>query len=161
MTKFCVSSRLLGTVFGVAFSAGLGLSSNAEAAGVGGWFSSMLGQSGGENMNVDETLRKMSEKMNRKMPQAIDKDTRLDKVSADSGHQFSYHYTMLNVPGKDVSATSFYKTFKPALQKRVCAAEDLKMFFRNRITVAYAYQGMDGKDIGKLAFSPKDCGYAG
>jgi hypothetical protein len=27
------------------------------------------------------------------------------------------------------------------------------------VTVAYAYQGKDGQDIGKLAFSPKDCGY--
>ena len=37
--------------------------------------------------------------------------------------------------------------------------EELKLFFRNRITVAYAYRGKDGEDIGKLAFTPKDCGY--
>lgn len=135
----------------------------AQAAGFGGFgglFSSILGQPGGGSMNVDETLVRISEKMNRKMPQAVDADTRLDKVSAEPGQQLAYHFTMLNVRSKDISTASFYKTFRPTLQKRVCASEDLKMFFRNRITVAYAYQGNDGEDIGKLAFTPKDCGYS-
>lgn len=138
-----------------------GLCSNlqAQAIGFGGLFGSILGQSGGQNMGVDETLVKMSDKMNRNMPQAVDSDTRLDKVSAEPGNQIAYHYTMLKVQSKDINTANFYKTFRPTLQKRVCAADELKLFFRNRITVAYAYQGVDGHDIGKLAFSPKDCGY--
>lgn len=130
-----------------------------HAVGIGNLFSSMLGQSGGQHMGVDETLVKMSEKMNRTMPQTVDTDTRLDKVSAEPGNQIAYHYTMLKVQSKDINTASFYKTFRPTLQKRVCSADELKLFFRNRITVAYAYQGVDGADIGKLAFSPKDCGY--
>ena len=131
----------------------------ANAIGLGGLFGSILGQSGAQNMGVDETLVKMSDKMNRTMPQAVDADTRLDKVSAEPGNQIAYHYTILKVQGKDINTATFYKSFRPTLQKRVCAADELKLFFRNRITVAYAYQGMDGADIGKLAFSPKDCGY--
>lgn len=131
----------------------------SHAIGLGNLFGSMLGQSGGQNMGVGETLVKMSDKMNRSMPQTVDTDTRLDKVSAEPGNQIAYHYTMLKVQSKDINTASFYKTFRPTLQKRVCAADDLKLFFRNRITVAYAYQGVDGADIGKLSFSPKDCGY--
>lgn len=94
------------------------------------------------------------------MPVAVDGDTRLDKISAEPGQQIAYHYTMLNLRSKDVNTSNFYKNFRPTLQKRVCGSDELKMFFRNRITVAYAYRGNDGEDIGKLAFSPKDCGYA-
>lgn len=160
MTKFSVSSVLLGTVLAATAGTTLCLSLPAQAIGFGGLFSSVLGQSGGENMNLDDALVRMSEKMNRKMPQAVDPDTRLDKVTAEPGKRFAYHYTMLHVRSKDINTANFYKTFRPTLQKRVCAAEELKLFFRNKITVAYAYQGNDGLDIGKLAFSPRDCGYS-
>ncbi|MBC7512831.1 MAG: hypothetical protein H7234_00150 [Herminiimonas sp.] len=141
------------------FAASIFVAVNAHAVGLGNLFGSILGQSGGQHMGVDETLVKMSDKMNRSMPQTVDTDTRLDKISAEPGNQIAYHYTMLKVQSKDINTASFYKTFRPTLQKRVCAAEELKLFFRNRVTVAYAYQGADGADIGKLAFSPKDCGY--
>jgi hypothetical protein len=154
MTKF-----LAPTLLSVAMLAAA-LCGDTQAAGFGGLFSSILGQPAGGSMNVDETLVRISEKMNRKMPQAVDADTRLDKVTAEPGHQLAYHYTMLNIRSKDISTASFYKTFRPTLQKRVCAADDLKMFFRNRVTLAYAYQGKDGEDIGKLAFTPQDCGYS-
>ena len=155
MTKSFVSSMLMATLL----STGLGVSAHSHAASFGSLFSSMLGRPGSEDMNVDEALVRMSDKMNRSMPVAVDGDTRLDKISAEPGQQIAYHYTMLNLRSKDVNTTNFYKTFRPALQKRVCGSDDLKMFFRNRITVAYAYRGKDGEDIGKLAFSPKDCGY--
>ncbi|MBC7414658.1 MAG: hypothetical protein H7327_06960 [Herminiimonas sp.] len=158
MTKAFVSTVLVAALFG----AGLGMSAPSQAAAFGGLFNSfgsMLGRPGGEDMGVDETLVKMSEKMNRTMPQSVDGDTRLDKVSAEPGQQIAYHYTMLNLRSKEVNTTNFYKVFRPTLQKRVCASEELKLFFRNRITVAYAYRGKDGEDIGKLAFTPKDCGY--
>lgn len=156
MTKPFVSTMLVAAMF----STGLGVSMQAQAVGFGNLFSSMLGRPGSEDMNVDETLVRMSDKMNRTMPVAVDADTRLDKVSAEPGQQIAYHYTMLNVRSKDINTTNFYKSFRPTLQKRVCGSDELKMFFRNRITVAYAYRGKDGEDIGKLAFSPKDCGYA-
>lgn len=156
MTKSTMSTLLIAAVFG----AGLGISMPSQAIGLGSLFSSMLGRPGSEDMNVDETLVRMSEKMNRHMPVAVDADTRLDRISAEPGQQIAYHYTMLHVRSKDVNTTNFYKTFRPALQKRVCSSSDMKMFFRNRITVAYAYRGKDGQDIGKLAISPKDCGYS-
>ena len=155
MTKPAVSTVLLGAALALTFLPG----APAYALGFGGLFSSVLGQSSGENGSLDDTLVRMSQKMNRSMPQAVDADTRLDKVSAEPGRQFAYHYTMLNVRSKDVNTASFYKTFRPTLQKRVCGSEEMKTFFRNRVTVAYAYQGKDGEDIGKIAFSPKDCGF--
>lgn len=141
------------------FAATIFVAVDSHAVGLGNLFGSMLGQSGGQNMGVDETLVKISDKMNRTMPQTIDADTRLDKVSAEPGNQIAYHYTMLKVQSKDINTASFYKTFRPTLQKRVCDADELKLFFRNRITVGFAYRGVDGADIGKLTFSPKDCGY--
>ena len=149
--RACLSGLVLGT--------GVLISMQAHAVGFGNLFGSMLGQSSGQHIGVDETLVKMSERMNRTMPQTVDTDTRLDKVSAEPGNQIAYHYTILKMQGKDINPTTFNKTFRSSLQKRVCAADDLKLFFRNRITVAYAYRGADGANIGKLAFSPKDCGY--
>lgn len=157
MTKSSVSTLWKITVLGAAFATGV----PANAAGFAGFFNSFLGQSSDDKISLDYTLVRISEKINRTMPQTVDSETRLEKVSAEPGQQFAYHYTMLNVSSKQIDTADFYRTFRPTLQKRVCAAEDLKMFFRNRISVAYAYRGNDGQDIGKLAFSPKDCGYPG
>ncbi|MES2832729.1 MAG: hypothetical protein V4695_12130 [Pseudomonadota bacterium] len=132
-----------------------------HAANIGGLFNSLLGQTGSEKVNLDETLVRMSQKMNRQLPQTVDTSTRLEKVSAEPGQQFAYYYTLVNSRSNEIETASFYQTLRPVLQKRVCAAEDLKIFFRNRITLAYAYRGNDGEDIGKLAFSPRDCGYPG
>jgi hypothetical protein len=150
LSKVALAALCIGTTL---------ICSPAGAVGFGGLFSSIIGQSSGENVNLDETLVKLSDRLNRKMPQTIDADTRLDKVSAEPGHQFAYHLTILSARSSELNTSAFYKSFRPTLQKRVCAAEELKVFFRNRVTVAYAYQGKDGQDIGKLAFSPKDCGY--
>lgn len=137
----------------------VGVTGIAGAADFGGLFNSLVGQSGNEKINLDETLVRMSQKMNRNMPQTVDVATRLEKVSAEPGQQFAYHYTLVNVRSKEIDTANFYEMVRPTLQKRVCAAKDLKVFFRNRVTVAYAYRGKDGNDIGKIAFSPTDCGY--
>ena len=131
----------------------------AQPADFGGLFKSLAGQTSGDRSNVDQTLVKMSQKMNRSMPQTVDRDTRLENVSAEPGQELAYHYTLTNMRSKEIDTANFYRILRPVLQKRVCAADDMKMFFRNRVTVAYAYRGKDGNDIGKLAFSPKDCGY--
>ena len=154
-------SKFLGsrTAWLAVFCVMLGTGAAVQAAGFGGLFNSLVGQAGNEAINLDETLVRISQKMNRNMPQAVDVDTRLEKVSAEPGQEFAYHYTLLKLQSNEIDTASFYLAFRPTLQKRVCAAEDLKIFFRNKITVAYAYRGKDGEDIGKLTFSPKDCGY--
>ena len=75
MTKSFTAVTLL------SITIGLSISPDTHAVGYGGLFGSVLGQSGGENMNVDEALSRMSEKMNRRMPQAVDAETRLDSVN--------------------------------------------------------------------------------
>ena len=103
MTKSFTAVTLL------SITIGLSICSDTHAVGYGGLFSSVLGQSGGENMNVDEALSRMSEKMNRRMPQAVDAETRLDSVNAEPGHQFAYHYTILNVHSRDLPTAGFYR----------------------------------------------------
>lgn len=133
----------------------------SHAAGMGNIFGTLLGKSGSleSETNVDNVLTKLASQMNKKLPVAVDNDTRLDNVSAVPGRQFIYQYTLLNLNSADVSADSFGKLFKPQLKSRLCSSEEMQNFLKNGVTVSYLYKGKDGEPIGSAKFAPSECGY--
>lgn len=122
-------------------------------------FGGIAGMQGDGGTNIDRVLEKISERENRKLPQVIEKNIRLDKVTADPGAKLTYHYTMLNQLSAEESAAEFNKTLAPQLKTQVCGNKNLEMFFRNGVTVSYTYQTQEGHQIGKVDVAPADCGY--
>jgi hypothetical protein len=122
-------------------------------------FGALIGRSGslGNDASVDDALVKVSAQMNKKMPIAVDQDTRLDSVSAEPGKHLTYHYTLVSVSSSDVDQAKFNKLIKPQLKTRLCESVEMKKFLKNGVTISYLYRGNDGHLIGGAEFSPSDC----
>jgi hypothetical protein len=132
---------------------------DVQAAGMGDFFGRLMTHSGsqGRGITIDETLIKMSAQMNKKTPMTIDKDTRLDRVSAEPGHHFTYHYTLTAFRAKDINTADFPKLIKPQLKTRLCEATEMQNFLKNGVTVSYLYRSSDGQSIGGATFAPNEC----
>ena len=137
------------------------LSSLSHAAGMGNFFGALMGKSSAleSETSVDNVLVKVSTQINRKLPMAVDKDTRLDSVSAVPGRHFIYHYTLVALNGRDVGVGDFDKLVKPQLKSRLCESTEMKNFLKNGVTISYLYKGKDNQPIGGAKFAPSECGY--
>jgi len=131
----------------------------AHAAGFGDFLGNLMGRSGsgGQGITVDETLVRMSAQMNKKMPMTIDKETRLDRVSAEPGHHFIYHYTLTGLRSADINTGEFPKAIKPQLKTRLCESTEMQNFLKNGVTISYLYRSSDGHPIGGIKFAPNEC----
>jgi hypothetical protein len=135
---------------------GLGLS-----GGVGNIFGELATRSGTQASgdSIDEVLQQLSLELNKKMPISVDAVTRLDRVSAEPGRLFTYHYTV--VPASDASTmrVDFSREIKPQLKSQMCSNPDTQKFLKNGVTVVYEYQDASGHELGDARFTPSDCGY--
>jgi len=130
-----------------------------------GPFANMMGAlAGGANdegpgRSLDQTLENVSAHMNRIAPVVLDKDTRLDSVSAGPGHRLSYHYTLTSVQSKDIKRAEFQKLIRAPLQAKLCESPEMRGFLKHGVTISYVYRSADGRDLGGARFTPSDCGY--
>jgi hypothetical protein len=131
----------------------------AQAAGMGDFLGGLMGRAGtqGRGITVDETLSKLSAQMNRKMPMTVDRETRLDRVTAEPGHHFIYHYTLTGLRSADINTGEFPKVIKPQLRQRLCESAEMQNFLKNGVTISYLYRSMDGQPVGGVKFAPSDC----
>lgn len=133
---------------------------HVHAAGIGNIFGALVSKSElGQEPNVDQALIKVTARMNKKMPMAVDKDTRLDKVTAEPGQQLVYHYTLISVSSSDINAAEFQRLARPQLKTRLCSSTEMQNFLKSGVTVSYLYRGNDGRGIGGVKFAPSECGY--
>ncbi len=131
------------------------------SAGIGNMFGGLATQSGAQASadSVDQVLQSLSAELNKKMPMKADANTRLDRVSAEPGRHFTYHYTVDSTSALNGVPVDFSKEIKPQLKNQLCSNPDNQKFLKNGITIAYQYRDMNGHDIGDAEFTPKDCGF--
>lgn len=135
------------------------------ATGIGSALGAMAGRADGAGAThlvgaasqVDDLLARISEHMNRRMPQNIDADTRLDRVSSEPGPRFIYHYTLVNVKSDEIGINQFSSAVRSHLAQHLCDSSQVRTFFRHGITVAYIYRSVDGRALGGTAFAPDAC----
>ena len=137
---------------------------SANAGGLGDMFGAFAGRFDsygtgreGQAKQLDDVLIKVSEYMNKRMPEIVDPETRLDRVSAEPGAHFSYHYTLLASNSVDVNKASFASTIRAQLKSKLCDRAQIRSFFSHGVTVGYMYQGNDGLPIGGADFAPSSC----
>jgi hypothetical protein len=136
----------------------------ANAVGVGDMFGAFAGRfdtygagRDGQAKQLDDVLLQFSQYMNKSMPEAIDSETRLDRVSAEPGLHFSYHYTFLTSKRGDIDHASLVNALRDDLKNKVCDNPQIRTFLNHGITVAYLYRGNDGAPIAGTDFHPDYC----
>jgi len=143
----------------------LGLAAaSAQAVGVGDLFGAFAGRidtygagHDGQVKQMEDALIKVSEYMNKRMPELIDAETRLDRVSTEPGLHFSYHYTLLASSSGDIDKASLMATIRAKLKDSVCQKPEIRNFFNHGITVAYDYRSNDSVPVGTAEFAPNTC----
>lgn len=110
-----------------------------------------------QNVDLDDILQRVSQQMNRRMPEAIDSETRLDRVSAEPGPRFTFHYSLLGLRGSEVNRSEFARTIQSHLAQRLCDSSQVQTFFRHGVTVVYLYRSNDGQALGGIDFAPDSC----
>lgn len=128
---------------------------------LGNVFSQLASQSGTQTSadTVDQVLQQLSAELNQKTPMKIDSVTRLDRVSAEPGRHFTYHYTVVPSPDAGNTRIDFSREIKPQLKSQLCSSPDTLKFLKNGVTLAYQYQDQSGHDLGDAELTPSDCGY--
>ena len=140
------------------------LTLSANAGGLGDMFGAFAGRfdsygSGreGQAKQLDDVLVRVSQAMNKRMPEVIDAETRLDRVSAEPGLHFSYHYTLTASSSTAIDKASFSSTIRAQLKGKLCDSAQIRSFFNHGVTVGYLYQGNDGLPVGGADFAPNSC----
>lgn len=131
----------------------------AVAASLGDMFSALTGGNGdyGRGRDLNDALRRLAAQMNRSMPQDIDKEFRLDRVTAEPGAQLVYHYTLRERRAADVPPAVLNQQMAPAVRQRLCRDPQMSKLLDSGAGVSYSYRGSDGIEIGKLSFRQQDC----
>jgi hypothetical protein len=124
-------------------------------------FVSMVERSGmpANDVTVDQALQRVAIKMNQHLPSEVDKETRLEKMTAEAGKQLTYHYTLVKFQSSDVNRLKFKSAMEPLLKKRLCSSDEMKTFLRNGVNIVYAYRAVDVQPVASFKYSPADCGY--
>ena len=126
---------------------------------IGGAVGKAVGRSAAGGMSVEQALVKVCDQVNKQLPMSVDKETRWDNTTPGPGCQLTYNYTFVNAAASDVDVNYFYQVMTQKLRNSVCTSADMKVFFKNNVTVSYSYRGRDGVHIGKIDITPRDCGY--
>ncbi|MGZ3158421.1 MAG: hypothetical protein ACXU7D_05400 [Burkholderiaceae bacterium] len=142
-------------------SANLEVHAIGLSLGIGNVFGQLATQSGAQAStdSVDDVLRRLSVQLNQKMPVSVDPNTLLEKVSAEPGRHFTYHYKFFADPSANNVPIDFSKEIKPQLKSQLCSSTENRKFLKNGVTVSYQYQDKGGRDIGGAEFTPSDCGF--
>ncbi len=129
------------------------------SAGIGDMLGALAGSPGeyGRGRSLDDALKRLAVQMNRNTPQQVDKDFRLDKVTAEPGSELVYHYTMSGRKAAEVPSDVFHTRLAPAVRKQLCQDPQMSKLLHSGARVGYAYRGSDGGEIGKLTFRQRDC----
>lgn len=102
-------------------------------------------------------LPAMAEQLNQSAPRNVDAETRFDQAVAGPGRSFTYRFTLLNVPSKNIAPGKFDETIVSAILKSDCALPNVKEFFSHNIDVKYEYRGNDGPLIWTVLMTPALC----
>jgi hypothetical protein len=157
MNKFILAFALLSTNL-AAHAIGLSFGS----LGIGNVFGQLASQSGvqASGESVDQVLQQISTQWNQKMPMEVDPGLRLDRVSAERGRHFTYHYTVVADPTAGKSPVDFSENSRPQLKSQMCSSADNQKFLKNGVTVASRYEDAAGHLIGEAEVTPTDCGFS-
>jgi hypothetical protein len=124
-------------------------------------FTRMVERSGlpANEVTVEQALQRVAVKMNQYLPSQVDKETRLEKMTAETGRQLTYHYTLTALKSNDINKAEFKNVMEPVLKGRLCTNSEMKGFLRNGVRIAYVYRTTDLQPVESFKYSAADCGY--
>lgn len=105
--------------------------------------------------DVARALERLSSEVNKRLPMAVDKETRWDSSTPGPDKLLSYRYTLVNFEGTDVPKDALAEIRERALANyRTNPA--MKTLREMDVTLRYQYSNKTGAPVGGFSISPKD-----
>lgn len=101
-------------------------------------------------------LDEVATEFNKKCPQIVDSETRIDGINVKPPSTLVYKYTLINLPVENVDTTEFKKMLLPGLVSMIRLSPDLKPLRENNTLFEYSYSDKANKHIYTFKISPKD-----
>jgi len=92
-----------------------------------------------EQLFVNE-LKQIAIDVNKKCPQMIDSETRLDGIEVQEPNTLVYKYTLVNVYLQDVDTHQFYLSMWPGLLSYVKVNKEMQKLRDNNTNIHYLYK---------------------
>jgi hypothetical protein len=105
--------------------------------------------------DFQKILNQTAEDMNKKCPQTVDAETRLDNVIA-LPNEIRYSYTLVNYDIAALNVDTFNALMEPTLLNNAKTNPDLKIFRDNKTIMTWVYNDKSGKFITKISATEKD-----
>jgi hypothetical protein len=99
-------------------------------------------------------LLNAARELNSYCPIMIDRDTRVDKVTAMPGKKLICHYTLLNREWDGVDADSVARSIMPQIFNHVRTSPDMVFLREHNVAFVYRYRDMNGRSVLKLSITP-------
>ncbi len=101
-------------------------------------------------------LQKVSNELNKGLPQKIDNEVLLKSTFAQIG-ALGYLYILVNYNASEVDTKYFISKQTPPIKNFACTNPRMKRFFEDNVDVIYSYYGKDMKYVGEIIVTSKDC----
>lgn len=105
--------------------------------------------------DLENNLSEAEREVNRTAPKMLDAETRLDGAKAGPGKKFTYEYTLLS-PNDEYDHVAWQKNVVPAIRERITKSRELRPFFKDGVTLVYAYHTGDGALIDEIVVTPEE-----
>ena len=107
---------------------------------------------------TDAAYQKLASEINASLPATLDKNTRADNVTVTPGPVFTYNLTIVSANARDIDAAALIAKLRPTVTAGACSNPDMRVIFKDKVTVRYSYRGADGAFIARFDVTPTDCG---
>lgn len=97
-----------------------------------------------EQLFVNE-LKQIASDVNKKCPQMIDSETRLDGIEVQEPNTLVYKYTLVNIKVQGADTHLFYMSMWPGLLSFIKVSNEMKKLRENGTNIQYRYQDKDNQ----------------
>lgn len=106
---------------------------------------------------VERRLEKDVARSAKQFPRTVDKDLRIDRMSAGPDRRLTFHCTLLHYGARSLDAERFRTTISPNIVKEVCGSKEMKYYLNKDVIIAYAFSGNDAQPITTVDVANGDC----
>ena len=109
-----------------------------------------------EEQDFASELNSIASELNKKCPQMLDSETRIDGLSFEEPNTLVYHYTLVHVDKDKVDTVEFRKNLWPGILSNIKISKDMQKLRDHRTTVCYVYGDGKNRFIYRFSVRPED-----
>lgn len=109
-----------------------------------------------ESDKVSSEIKQIAEQINKKCPQMIDSETRLDGISVKEPSTIVYKYTLVNLLVENLDTAKFYTAMWPGLLSTIKVSPEMKSLREANTEFHYDYKDKNNKGVYLFKILPKD-----